>query len=76
MPLARLEKIKSNETVLSIDDDTFFYIVREGNLCFNCSNIFFMIKQCIFTCTRDISNLYTVQLCACVFIQRELLVGT
>jgi hypothetical protein len=40
MPLASSEEMESNETIVSIDGDRVFDLVREGNLCFNCSNIF------------------------------------
>jgi hypothetical protein len=40
MPLASSEEMESNETIVSIDGDRVYDLVREGNLCFNCSNIF------------------------------------
>jgi hypothetical protein len=54
MTLASLEEIESNETIVSIVCNGVFDLVREGNLCFDCSNIFFMLKQSRFTCIRNI----------------------
>jgi hypothetical protein len=32
MPLASSEEMKSNETIVWVDGDKVFYLVREGNL--------------------------------------------
>jgi hypothetical protein len=42
MPLASSEEIESNETIVSVDGDRVFDLVREGNLCFNCLKIYLL----------------------------------
>ena len=42
MSLASLEEMESNETIVLVDGDRVFYLVREGNLCFNCLKIYLL----------------------------------
>ena len=68
LPLASLEDIESNETIVSIDDDRFSDLVREGKIYVSIVQTYFFCLNNVYLHVLDIYNLYIVQLCECVLI--------